>query len=114
MEFQEWFKEVSRIFQVVLAWFQGCLKKLEWVFEGGFQGVSRMFQGSFKGVLKKIEGSFLRMIQESFNVYVKEVKRMFQGSFKDILTLSPTAYQILWEGDISDPMLLYSICVFVY
>ena len=55
---------------------------------GCLREVSKVFQGSFKGVLRKIEGSSgspLRMIQESFKVYVKEVKRMFQGSFKDIL-----------------------------
>ena len=54
---------------------------------GCLREVSKVFQGSFKGVLRKIEGSSgspLRMIQESFKVYVKEVKRMFQGSFKDI------------------------------
>ena len=41
----------------------------------------------FKGVLRKIKGSSespLRVIQESFKVYVKEVQWVFQGSFKDI------------------------------
>ena len=35
--------------------FQECLKEVEWMFEGSFQGVSRKYQGSFKGVLRKIE-----------------------------------------------------------
>ena len=65
----------------------------------GFKGVYKMLNESlrevskvfvsrkFKGVLRKIKGSSespLRVIQESFKVYVKEVQWVFQGSFKDI------------------------------
>ena len=43
----ESFKDVSRKIEGcygVLSGFQKCLKKVEWLFEGSFQGVSRCFK----------------------------------------------------------------------
>ena len=66
---------------------QWRLKKVQWVFEGSFKGVSRIFPESFKGVSRKIAVRFngvLSGVQASLKISSKSVLGKFQGYFKDV------------------------------
>ena len=52
--------KIKQCFNGDLNGFQGCLKEVEWMFEGSFQGVSTMFQGRLREI--RVDSRELQMV----------------------------------------------------